>query len=114
MLFLFACCTLKILLFFTLRSFAGFYCSFFIYFCKIYIYVFIIIIIFGEDLQAGELPVAFVVLKPNQTMPESELVEWTNERTSVYKHLRGGVIFTDAIPKSLSGKLSYSGVKERN
>jgi len=57
------------------------------------------------DVVACELPTAFVVLKPNQHLTEAELVEWTNKRTSVYKHLRGGVIFIDQVPKSPSGKI---------
>jgi len=57
------------------------------------------------DEVACELPTAFVVLKPNKHVTAAELVEWTNNRTSVYKHLRGGVIFIDQVPKSPSGKI---------
>ncbi len=73
------------------------------------IFYYLFLIIFCEDLQAGELPTAFVVLKPNQKVSEEELVQFTNDRVKThYKHLRGGVVFVDQIPKSPSGKVSFS------
>jgi acyl-coenzyme A synthetase/AMP-(fatty) acid ligase len=59
------------------------------------------------DVAAGELPAAFVVLKPNQTVPEKEIIEFVNSKVSTYKHLRGGVFFVEQIPKSPSGKVSF-------
>jgi len=65
------------------------------------------------DEHAGELPTAFVVLKPNQAISGPELVDWVNGQTSTYKHLRGGVIFIDQIPKTLSGKILRRVLRDR-
>ena len=55
------------------------------------------------DLEAGELPKAYLVLKEG-TSPE-EVLEWFNSSVAPTKKLRGGIEVTDAIPKSLSGKI---------
>jgi len=52
-----------------------------------------------------EFPLAFVVLKPNTKATEKEIYDFVAERTAPYKHLRGGVIFVESIPKSPSGKI---------
>jgi len=64
------------------------------------------------DQMAGELPAAFVVLRPpvagssdKQTLTENELHKWVDERVAPHKRLRGGVFFVKEIPKSASGKL---------
>eukprot|EP00026_Physarum_polycephalum_P005760 Phypoly_transcript_05798.p1 GENE.Phypoly_transcript_05798~~Phypoly_transcript_05798.p1 ORF type:complete len:525 (+),score=53.95 Phypoly_transcript_05798:140-1714(+) len=57
------------------------------------------------DLEAGELPAAFVVLKQDSKLTSKELVEWAEKKTSAYKKLRGGVVFVPAIPKSEAGKI---------
>ena len=59
------------------------------------------------DEQSGELPRAYVVLKENEdgsTSPD-DIAAWVKERVAPYKRLDGGVVFTDAIPKSPSGKI---------
>jgi len=56
------------------------------------------------DLNAGELPFAYVVLKQNQTATSSEIMEFVAPKVAHYKQLRG-VAFIDQIPKSLSGKI---------
>ncbi|KAI9336182.1 hypothetical protein DFJ73DRAFT_850611, partial [Zopfochytrium polystomum] len=57
------------------------------------------------DERAGELPRAYVVLKANVTVTEAELHKFIDAKVSQHKRLRGGIIFTDAIPKSASGKI---------
>lgn len=59
------------------------------------------------DEASGELPRAYVVLSPTAvgTVTESDIYEWTKERVAAYKRLDGGVVFTDSIPKSASGKI---------
>lgn len=58
------------------------------------------------DVTAGEVPIAFVVLNPNNKLKETELIAFVNSQVSPYKQLRG-VIIVDSIPRSLSGKVSF-------
>lgn len=58
--------------------------------------------------QTGELPKAFVVLKPGVEATEAtqkELMKWVEDHKSRHKRLGGGVEFIDVIPKSPSGKI---------
>lgn len=60
-----------------------------------------------EDL-ATEVPLAFVVPKEgNDPSPslEKEIVDWLAAKVANHKRLRGGVKFTQEIPKSASGKI---------
>ena len=60
------------------------------------------------DEASGELPRAYVVLKPTadqEEATEENLKAWVKERVSPYKRLEGGVRFVDEIPKSASGKI---------
>eukprot|EP01114_Cavostelium_apophysatum_P019142 TRINITY_DN6081_c0_g1_i1.p1 TRINITY_DN6081_c0_g1~~TRINITY_DN6081_c0_g1_i1.p1 ORF type:complete len:538 (+),score=64.11 TRINITY_DN6081_c0_g1_i1:35-1648(+) len=57
------------------------------------------------DIEAGELPRAFIVLKPNAKISESEIAKWLEDRVAPHKKLRGGIIFIDSIPKTASGKI---------
>jgi 4-coumarate--CoA ligase len=56
------------------------------------------------DEEAGELPKAFVVAKPDSGLTEDEVKAHVAEHLASYKHIRI-VEFTDAIPKSPSGKI---------
>ena len=56
------------------------------------------------DRKGGEIPKAFVVLKPNDEAPADEIMAWLAERVAPYKKVRE-LEFVDAIPKSLSGKI---------
>lgn len=58
------------------------------------------------DDRSGELPRAYIVLKPVENPPtEEELYNWVKERVAPYKRLDGGIVLTDTIPKSASGKI---------
>ncbi|XP_049877771.1 uncharacterized protein LOC126374996 isoform X2 [Pectinophora gossypiella] len=57
------------------------------------------------DETAGELPLAFVVPQPGHKPSEDELVKYVASKVSPAKHLRGGVIFINEIPKNASGKI---------
>lgn len=60
------------------------------------------------DHEHGELPRAYVVLKdPEKQSEETKtlLYQWVKERVAPYKRLDGGIVFTDTIPKSASGKI---------
>ena len=56
------------------------------------------------DAEAGEVPKAFVVAKPDATPSPDELMAFVAERVATFKQVRE-VEFTDAIPKNASGKL---------
>jgi 4-coumarate--CoA ligase len=59
------------------------------------------------DDAAGELPVAFVVLRDDQkatTLMRQELCDYVGERLTAYKQPRE-VRFVDAIPRNPSGKI---------
>ena len=58
------------------------------------------------DEESGELPRAYIVLKPaSDEVTEEYLKEWVKERVSPYKRINGGVKFVEQIPKSASGKI---------
>ncbi|KAL2847849.1 putative phenylacetyl-CoA ligase [Aspergillus pseudoustus] len=65
---------------------------------------------------ASEVPLAYVVV--NSGYPENEttaraVLKHISERTVSYKHLRGGLIFTEDIPKSQSGKILKRVLRDR-
>ena len=69
--------------------------------------------------EAGEIPRAYVALQDNVIVTprtpenandpnifnEQTIIDFVSEKVAPYKKLRGGVIFTKAIPKTPSGKL---------
>ncbi|XP_076455598.1 putative 4-coumarate--CoA ligase 3 [Babylonia areolata] len=61
----------------------------------------------------GELPRAYVVIKPNMTATQHDICRFVEERVSSGKWLRGGVEFVDEIPKSPSGKILRRVLKAR-
>ena len=62
-----------------------------------------------EDEKRGEVPLAFVVKKPDVIDTEEDLREdihrHVSQQLADYKQLAGGIRFTEAIPKSPSGKI---------
>ncbi|XP_013386933.1 4-coumarate--CoA ligase-like [Lingula anatina] len=57
------------------------------------------------DEDAGELPMAFIVLKPGQTATETEIASFLAAKVAPIKRLRGGVEVVRDIPKTASGKI---------
>ena len=56
----------------------------------------------------GELPRAYIVLKDAEKQTDetkTEIYDWVKERVAPYKRLDGGLVFTETIPKSASGKI---------
>ena len=51
----------------------------------------------------GEMPVAFLQLRPGETLPEEEIRAWADERIAPYKRPRRYLV-TDAIPMTFSLK----------
>jgi acyl-CoA synthetase (AMP-forming)/AMP-acid ligase II len=62
--------------------------------------------------EAGEIPKAFVVRKPGQTLTAADVVAFVKGRLANYK-VPGEVEFVDAIPKTPSGKILRRVLKER-
>ena len=56
------------------------------------------------DEEAGEIPRAFVVVKPGHELSAEEITEFTRGHVATYKVIHD-VVFTEAIPKSASGKI---------
>jgi 4-coumarate--CoA ligase len=61
-----------------------------------------------EDEASGELPRAYIVLtdkEMDEDKARKDIYEWVKQRVAPFKRLDGGIAFTDAIPKSASGKI---------
>jgi acyl-CoA synthetase (AMP-forming)/AMP-acid ligase II len=58
----------------------------------------------SPDEEAGEIPKAFVVLKPQATASAEELMAYVGERVAPHKKIRR-LEFIDQVPKSASGKI---------
>ncbi len=56
------------------------------------------------DDESGEIPVAFVVLRPGSEATAEQIQEFVAGKVATYKQVRE-VVFIDAIPKSASGKI---------
>ncbi|KAH9254562.1 hypothetical protein BASA81_007310 [Batrachochytrium salamandrivorans] len=63
------------------------------------------VVISRPDEESGEVPRAYVVLCPGESMTEKEVVDFAASNVVHYKKLRGGVVFVDKIPKTATGKL---------
>ena len=61
----------------------------------------------------GETPLAFVVLKSNSSLGESELLGWSNERLGKMQRL-AAVHFVDALPRSPIGKVLKRELRDRH
>ncbi len=57
-----------------------------------------------DDPESGEVPRAYVVLKPDQQISASDLTSFLAERVATYKVVHD-FVFTEEIPKSASGKI---------
>lgn len=57
------------------------------------------------DDTSGELPRAYVVVRPGKSLSEEQIKQHAAERLAKYKALNGGVVIVDAIPKLPSGKI---------
>ena len=65
-----------------------------------------------EDEEAGEIPKAFIVLKPGVEASADELMAFVKERVASYKQVRA-IEFIDEIPKSASGKILRRILRQR-
>ncbi|XP_013417930.1 4-coumarate--CoA ligase 1 [Lingula anatina] len=65
------------------------------------------------DEDAGELPMAFIVLKPGHTATETEIMDFLAAKVAPFKRLRGGVEIVQEIPKTASGKILRRVLREK-
>lgn len=63
------------------------------------------------DALAGEIPKAFVVLKPNHKLSEQDIYDSVATKLTKYKHLEGGVVFLESIPRNAAGKILRNELK---
>jgi long-chain acyl-CoA synthetase len=68
----------------------------------------------STELDVGQIPKAFIILKPESKgkVSEQEIIDWVAERISAYKKIRE-VEFVDDIPKSGSGKILHRKLVEQ-
>lgn len=64
------------------------------------------------DTESGEVPKAYVVLKPDHEASAEEIMEFVSDHVATYKQIRS-VEFIDEIPKSLSGKILRRVLRDR-
>ncbi|KAI3867119.1 hypothetical protein MKX03_026934 [Papaver bracteatum] len=63
------------------------------------------------DEEAGEIPVACVVMSQNSTETEADVMDYVASNVATYKRVRA-LHFVDSIPKSPSGKIMRRFLKE--
>lgn len=57
------------------------------------------------DEFSGEIPRAYVVLKPNNKVTDASIIAHVKQQCIKYKWLEGGVRFIKAVPRNPSGKI---------
>ena len=63
-------------------------------------------LVFGRpEPSVQELICAVVSLKQGMEASEEELTEFVNSKVTDYKHIRGGMIFREKLPRNSVGKL---------
>ncbi|KAH7166466.1 AMP-binding enzyme [Dactylonectria macrodidyma] len=67
----------------------------------------------GVTVNGEEAPRAYLVKLPGSKTTTEEIAKWMEATTAKYKWLRGGIVFTDAIPRVPSGKILRRVLRER-
>jgi 4-coumarate--CoA ligase len=66
------------------------------------------------DKMAGEVPKAYIVLKPDQHPTDADISKFVARKVAPHKKLRGGICFVDVIPKSPTGKILRRVLRDQN
>ena len=69
-------------------------------------------VVAAPDDKWGEIPVAFVVTKPNVALHESELGSWLTARLAKFKIPRRYIIQSEPLPKGGTGKILKKDLRE--
>ncbi|WAQ94556.1 LUCI-like protein [Mya arenaria] len=64
------------------------------------------------DVEAGELPRAYVVRKQGREASEEEIRKFVDDQVAPHMKLRGGVEFIQEIPRTASGKILWKSLRE--
>ncbi|WAQ94548.1 LUCI-like protein [Mya arenaria] len=64
------------------------------------------------DVEAGELPRAYVVRKQGREASEEEIRKFVDDQVAPHMKLRGGVEFIQEIPRTASGKILRKSLRE--
>ena len=65
------------------------------------------------DPEVGELPTAFVVSMNEEDLTEMEVIQYVDENAATHKNLRGGVVFTNSIPRSEEGEILRTELRDK-
>ena len=65
-----------------------------------------------DSFDAQEYPRAYVLLKSEGAASSEEIQAWIKGKVAKHKHLTGGVIFVDEVPKSAAGKIQRKTLRE--
>lgn len=63
------------------------------------------------DTLSGEVPKAFIVLKPGVQVAAEDIISFVEPKVAPYKKLAGGVKFLDVIPRNPAGKILRNELK---
>lgn len=66
-----------------------------------------------DDSRATEVPMAFIVSRGAYKITAEEVQAFVRNNLANHKHLRGGVVLVDDIPKSASGKILKKILRQR-
>ncbi|XP_068629276.1 uncharacterized protein [Battus philenor] len=80
--------------------------------CKEHPAVFDAAVVAIPDVDTGEKPKAFIVLKDNVKATDKDIINFVAERLAPYKRIKE-VAFIDSIPKNPSGKILRRVIKEK-
>lgn len=59
----------------------------------------------------GEVPKAFIIPKKGVRLNSDKIQEYVSSKVAKHKHLVGGVVIVDSIPKTATGKILRKSLK---